>query len=226
MEMGTRTASPENERLLRVRDEIGFERLGLMASQTWYEDPRSVLFKLARYKFVSKLLQGAENVLEVGCGDAFYSRLVQQAVSSLTVSDHDPLLLQDAIDRSPDRWRPNTLVFNPLEERLRPTFEAVYLLDVFEHIPPQSTAQFMTGVCSALKQSGRLIVGIPSRESQLYASEISKEGHVNCLSGDELVDVLSDYAQNIMLFSMNDEVVHTGFAPMAHYLFAVGSKNH
>jgi hypothetical protein len=23
------------------------------------------------------------------------------------------------------------------------------------------------------------------------------------------------------LFSMNDEVVHTGFAPVAHYLFAV-----
>jgi hypothetical protein len=25
----------------------------------------------------------------------------------------------------------------------------------------------------------------------------------------------------VFLFSMNDEVVHTGFYPMAHYLFAV-----
>jgi hypothetical protein len=25
------------------------------------------------------------------------------------------------------------------------------------------------------------------------------------------------------MFSMNDEVVHTGFQPMAHYLFAIGA---
>ena len=26
---------------------------------------------------------------------------------------------------------------------------------------------------------------------------------------------------NVFLFSMNDEVVHTGFSPMAHYLLAL-----
>jgi hypothetical protein len=29
------------------------------------------------------------------------------------------------------------------------------------------------------------------------------------------------YFHAVFLFSMNDEVVHTGFAPMAHYLIAV-----
>lgn len=29
--------------------------------------------------------------------------------------------------------------------------------------------------------------------------------------------------RDVFLFSMNDEVVHTGFTPMAHYLFAIGS---
>mgnify|MGYP007028595943 CR=1 FL=1 len=34
------------------------------------------------------------------------------------------------------------------------------------------------------------------------------------------------FFDNVFLFSMNDEVVHTGFTPMAHYLFAlcVGPK--
>ena len=29
------------------------------------------------------------------------------------------------------------------------------------------------------------------------------------------------YFENVFLFSMNDEVVHTGFSPMAHYLFVI-----
>ena len=30
------------------------------------------------------------------------------------------------------------------------------------------------------------------------------------------------YFENSFLFSMNDEVVHTGFGPMAHYLIILG----
>jgi hypothetical protein len=33
---------------------------------------------------------------------------------------------------------------------------------------------------------------------------------------------MTRYFQNVFVFSMNDEVVHTGFSPMAHYLFAMG----
>jgi len=33
---------------------------------------------------------------------------------------------------------------------------------------------------------------------------------------------VSKFFRNIFIFSMNDEVVHTGFHPMAHYLFAIG----
>ncbi len=33
--------------------------------------------------------------------------------------------------------------------------------------------------------------------------------------------LLEHYFENVFLFSMNDEVVHTGYYPMAHYLFAV-----
>jgi hypothetical protein len=74
------TKSPENQRVVDLTSEIGIERLGVMTSQAWYDDPRGLLFSLARYKFVAKALRGSKNVLEVGCGDAFHSRLVQQEV--------------------------------------------------------------------------------------------------------------------------------------------------
>ena len=73
----------------------------------------------------------------------------------------------------------------------------------------------------SLKKNGVLILGMPSLESQKYASKISKEGHINCKSADELTKILRKYFNNVFIFSMNDEVIHTGFGKMAHYLIAV-----
>jgi hypothetical protein len=72
-----------------------------------------------------------------------------------------------------------------------------------------------------LTTDGVLIIGTPSLESQKYASPGSIAGHVNCKNGDELKQVLSEFFGNVFVFSMNDETVHTGFYPMAHYLFAL-----
>ena len=58
----------------------GPEKLGLMSGWGWYDDPKRLAFTLARYKFVSKMLAGLDDVLEVGCGDGFGSRIVAQSV--------------------------------------------------------------------------------------------------------------------------------------------------
>ena len=70
-------------------------------------------------------------------------------------------------------------------------------------------------------RTGVAIIGSPSLQSQAYASEGSKAGHVNCKDGKEYKRVMERHFENVFLFSMNDEVVHTGFTPMAHYLFAL-----
>jgi hypothetical protein len=62
---------------------------------------------------------------------------------------------------------------------------------------------------------------MPSLESQTYASEASRAGHVNCQSGPQLKATLERYFDNVFIFSMNDEVVHTGFHKMAHYLLGL-----
>ena len=54
-----------------------------MSSQAWFDDPQLMLFTLSRYKFVSRIFRGFDKVLEIGCGDAFYSRIVQQQVRVL-----------------------------------------------------------------------------------------------------------------------------------------------
>ena len=72
-----------------------------------------------------------------------------------------------------------------------------------------------------IEENGVAIFGIPSQESQKYASEISRQGHVNCKTGDELKSSLTRFFNNVFIFSMNDEVVHTGFLPLSHYLIAL-----
>ena len=80
---------------------------------------------------------------------------------------------------------------------------------------------FMENILGSLDDNGTLIIGMPSLESQDYASIQSKIGHINCKSGDELKTFCKNYFHNVFIFSMNDEVVHTGFTPMAHYLLAL-----
>jgi hypothetical protein len=101
-------------------------------------------------------------------------------------------------------------------------FDGAFCLDVLEHIAPEAESRFVLNVCESLTDDGVFVVGIPSLESQVYASEISKAGHVNCKTGEDLRAFMLKFFSNVFLFSMNDEVVHTGYAPMAHYLFAIG----
>ncbi len=60
---------------------------------------------------------------------------------------------------------------------------------------------------------------MPSLESQAYASEASRVGHVNCKTGQELKTNALKYFTNVFLFSMNDETLHIGFPQMSHYIF-------
>lgn len=176
---------------------------------------------LARYKFVSRMLSGCRNVGEVGCGDAFGTRIVMQEVQDVTVYDFDPVFIEDIRMRQDERWPLKAEVHDIVEAPLPRRHQALFSLDVLEHIAPEHEHAFVRNMCASLPDNGLLVIGTPSLESQSYASQPSIAGHVNCKSGNELKTFLSDYFRNVFILSMNDEVVHTGFSPMAHYLFAI-----
>jgi len=208
--------------LLEVKDKIGLTTLGVMMNQVWHDDPRRLAFVLARYKFVSKMLSGKKKVAELGCGDAFGSRVVKQEVSELNVYDFDPIFVADINARQDEKWpmtaRTHDILDGPLKEA---PFDAIYSLDVMEHIEQKSEHLYVKNLKNSLSEHGILIIGMPSLESQSHASPQSKIGHINCKSGKDLKKILEKDFHNVLLFSMNDEVVHTGYSPMAHYLFAI-----
>jgi 2-polyprenyl-3-methyl-5-hydroxy-6-metoxy-1,4-benzoquinol methylase len=195
----------------------GFERLGLVSSWAYLDDPKRLTFTFARYKFVSKMLSGCARALEVGCGDAFFSRVVRQEVGHLTAIDFDLDFVEDARARASDRWPIEVRMHDMLEGPVPGSFDGAYSLDVLEHIDPKNEDQFLRNVVASLEPHGTLIVGMPSLQSQTYASAHSKIGHVNCKDQPDLKRLMKTYFHNVYAFSMNDEVVHTGYHAMAHY---------
>jgi 2-polyprenyl-3-methyl-5-hydroxy-6-metoxy-1,4-benzoquinol methylase len=218
-----RTREPQYQFEVDMALRDGIARLGIMTNQRWRDDPRGLLFILARYKFVAKMLSGKNRVVEIGCADAFGTRLVQQEVGAVTASDFDRVFIADARARmNADGWQCETVVHDILTGPVPPAdFDAAYSLDVFEHIRPEHEDVFLANIARSVSRTGVAIIGSPSLQSQEHASEGSKAGHVNCKDGKDYRRVMERHFENVFLFSMNDEVVHTGFTPLAHYLFAL-----
>jgi 2-polyprenyl-3-methyl-5-hydroxy-6-metoxy-1,4-benzoquinol methylase len=197
--------------------------LGVNTNFTWFLDPKRLTFTLSRYKFVSKMLQGMGRVAELGCGDAFASRIVAQEVGHLTVTDFDPLFISEAKRSLPFYEEKMSLQVHDILEGPLPgePFDGIFSCDVLEHIPTDEESKFFSHSVSSLKPNGAFIIGTPSLASQNYASERSKEGHVNCKSARELSDTCKNFFSNVFIFGMNDEVLHTGHSEMCHYYFAL-----
>ena len=219
--MGKQFREHQYNEISTLEEEVRVASLGRMRNFDWHNDPRRLLFTLARYKFVSKMFDGYETVLEIGCGDAFATRIVQQTVKKVTATDFDPIFIEEIHDRRQHKWELDAHVHNMVLEPTKQSFDGIFSLDVLEHVQQSDEDAFLKNTYLSLKSHGALIIGMPSLESQTYASEGSKIGHVNCKTGTDLRDLMKKYFHSVFMFSMNDEVVHTGFFPMAHYLFAV-----
>jgi 2-polyprenyl-3-methyl-5-hydroxy-6-metoxy-1,4-benzoquinol methylase len=217
-----KTKDPIYQDCLVLMEKQGLAKFGLSSTITWEEDPKRLTFMLSRYKFVAKMLEGYTRVLEVGCGDGFGSRIVAQHVTDLLITDYDPLFIQSAEDTKPVsldyKCKVHDILKAPLDGK---KYAAAYSLDVLEHFSSQDEIKYFGNVCQSLADNGVFIVGMPSLNSQRFANPRAKMGHINCKSLPDLKRTCKKYFKTCFGFSMNDEVVHTGFHEMANYILAV-----
>jgi 2-polyprenyl-3-methyl-5-hydroxy-6-metoxy-1,4-benzoquinol methylase len=192
--------------------------LGPHTSSAFSLDPKHLVFTLARYKFVAKMLSGRSSALEVGCGDGFSATIVAQEVERLVGIDNEPYSIENSEnnDLSGEMFV-HDILSSPYPEK----FEAVYSLDVIEHIQAEKEHLFFNNIVSSTKENGILIIGTPNITASDHASEGSRIGHINLKSFSSLKKSLDRYYRNVFMFGMNDEVLHTGFGPMCHYIMAL-----
>ncbi len=209
--------------LFDFKKKYGLYELGLMSNFTWHNDPKRLLFMLSRYKFVAKMLNGQKNCFEMGCGDAFGTRIVRQVVKNVCAYDIDNIFIK--LNKKENLNNPNFNIsfinHDILKKPLPKKFSSGYSLDVLEHINPKYTSKYFSNIKKSLLDDGIFIVGMPSLESQKFASKESLEGHVNCMKAQDLLKHCLKHFKNAFIFSMNDEVLHTGFFPMSNYIFCL-----
>jgi len=215
------TYDPVNQVIIDIKDEHGIGSLGLHSNKQWFEDPKHLLFSMARYKFVSKMLSGSKKVAEVGCGDGFNARIVLQEVEKLTLYDIDPLFVENAKENCRGPWSCEVETHDITKGPLNRQYDACYSLDVLEHIEQAQEDSVIKNLCNSISDNGVLIIGMPSLESQQFSKSAEVTGHINCKSGNEFRELMKQHFHNVFLFSMNDELVHTGYLKMAHYLFCL-----
>jgi 2-polyprenyl-3-methyl-5-hydroxy-6-metoxy-1,4-benzoquinol methylase len=212
----------KNRYLNSLGKQYGEFLLGENTTRILNEDPKLLLFTLSRYKFVSKILAGRRNVLEIGCQEGWGLPLVRQTVQQIHAVDFFKPYIESCrrrISLSGVTFSSHDILAGPVNNN----FDGVFALDVLEHIDPDMEQQFIENCKSSMSKDGVLILGTPSLESQKYASEASLAGHVNCKTGQEFKHLMESHFRFTMVFSMNDEVLHTGFYPMSQYVFGIGA---
>src|SRR5687768_5020980 len=110
LKQSAETKEPQYQDCLEIKRRHGHTSLGLMSNQVWHDDPKRLVFLLSRYKFVAKMLSGMSRVLEVGCADAFGTRIVQQEVDYVKVIDFDPVFITDIEHRKDAKWQLDSAV--------------------------------------------------------------------------------------------------------------------
>jgi len=179
-----------------------------------------LLIRLARYKFVARLVKKTDRVLEVGSGSGLGSIFIAQHCAHVTGIEVKTTEVEEA--RTVNR-RENVefKVADLFELEATEPFDVVFSLDVIEHMPIEEGHKFVSGMRRQLNRTGMLIIGTPSIYSYEYQSPQSKASHVKCYDQQELLSLVDNYFERTLAFSMNDEVVHTGYPKMAWYYFVL-----
>lgn len=181
--------------------------------------PRRLLHLLSYYKFAAKMIGSGKRVADIGCSEGFGTVLLaEHAQSCLGVdSDAAAIAVANASVASPTL---KFVVADILKTKIGP-LDAVVSLDVIEHIYQEHEDAFVAAIASALTDDGILILGTPNITSDQYANEHTRRGHVNLFDAERLQALGLKHFRNVFSFSGNDEMVHTGFSPMAHYLLTL-----
>jgi 2-polyprenyl-3-methyl-5-hydroxy-6-metoxy-1,4-benzoquinol methylase len=195
--------------------------LGPWTSYSLVHDPKHMCFVLSRYKFCAKMLHRRARVMEIGAGDGFGLPIVAQAVGQLIAVDWDQRLLDGNAQRLRHLDNVTYLLADFNQAAPAVQVDAIYTVDVLEHIDPAGETRFIENIVACLPATGVLLTGTPNVTAAEYASPPSKAAHVNLKSHDSLRRLMETYFENVFLFGMNDEVVHTGFGPMCHYLWSL-----
>lgn len=210
-------------------------QLGPNTVDRYIFDPKRLAFFLSRYKFAAKILKRCNAIVDVGCGDGMgtLTFAADTKAKSILGIDFDGTLIAHAneclfpcIQKASASFaeRMEFRVHDVLAKEIAVGLDGLSCLDVIEHIEEAKEHEFIGRLSECLADYGIAVIGTPNDSARMYASKESEVGHINNYTAKRLQTSLEAHFKRVFMFSMNDEIVHTGFDKLAHYLIAVCVK--
>jgi hypothetical protein len=201
------------------------------------DDPADVARRLARYRFVAKLLGHRHDVAEVGYADPLGTRLVAGEVRQLTVYN---VGLEGAAYLQRYLLQERTcvvLAHDVLSSPLPKLHDSIYSLECMQHITPDQQGLFLRHLRASLSREfdfaligapthhAATATGRPQRWRGLLAS-VSEgphgESRIYLRSPEELLELMQQHFHGVFMFSMIDDIIHPGLLSDAEFAFALG----
>lgn len=142
--------SPDRELTERlISDAAGAER--------WpFHGPRSIHAHLTR-PVVQQLVEAdAHRVLELGCGNGWFTGALDRCGFDITGLDHDPTALQEAREKYPDVRFLQIDATEPPDAGWAPGFDAVVAIDLIDHVA--RPRRMLETALRSLRPGGLLVV--------------------------------------------------------------------
>lgn len=202
--------------------------LGPVNSESLLFDPKHLAFTLSRYKFSAKMMRKCKHIIEIGCGEGIGTLVIlAETKARITAIDFDVNQIQYAKQNIPPyvnnriRFICQDIISQPYRGKRA---DGLVCIDVAEHIHSSEEKRFFLNCAALIKKGGIALFGTPNKYAAKYASMRSKQGHINLFDSERLISTLEKHFKRVFLFSMNDEMVHTGYSKLAHYLLALCVK--
>jgi 2-polyprenyl-3-methyl-5-hydroxy-6-metoxy-1,4-benzoquinol methylase len=193
--------------------------------ENFISDPLMASVKLARYKFVAKMLCEEDIVLDLGCGNGyssyFFSKFAKRVIG---IDLYSNLKKANRILHSENLMFVKADMLSPPSEILVENYSAIIAIDVIEHFYKEDGERIIGQFSKHLTNNGMMVIGTPSKFSQAFRSPKSRDTHFYEYEPDELNMLCRRFFGRTILFSMNDEIVHTGFKRLAWFFFVLCFK--
>lgn len=190
-------------------------------SYNFRNDPKRLPFVLSRYKFAAKMGGIGRTILELGCGEGIGAPILSESAISYTGVDLDDTAIASARKNFQSSGSKYQFIYDDFMGKIFGSYSLVVSLDVIEHIYPEHEPLYFETILKNLNENGIAIIGTPNITAAPYASKASELGHVNLFDQKRLKETLERHFHNVFPFGINDEIVHTGYSPMAHYIICL-----
>lgn len=118
--------------------------------------------------------KGSKKILDIGAGKGYLEELASKQDLDIYANDFS----KQSVNNLTKRFIGNYKVMSVFSLKYpRRNFDAVFILEVLEHIPPKKVFKVLKSINNLLKMNGQLIVSVPMNEGLKYMKE-NINGHV------------------------------------------------